>query len=124
MAWFRSSKEKWRCVDFMTLVPARAMEFEAGPRDGQVVILQPRYHGFLFGRFLQARVKGPKRFIRIPLEDRGSYLWRNMDGLRTVGELTAMFEREFSEDRQDAPRRVASFVYHMLENGFIRFSNI
>jgi len=124
MGLFNRGSSKWHGVDFMTLIPVRVLESEDGSRDGQIVVLQPRYPSGLLGRFLQPRLGPGKRFIRIPLEDRGSFLWRHADGKRSVGELAGLFAGEFAEDTREAPQRVATFLYHMLENGFIKFSNL
>jgi hypothetical protein len=124
MGWFNRGKSKWRGVDFMTLVPERALDHEAGSRAGQIVLLQPRYQGFPFGQLIQPRLKGAKRFIRIPLEDRGSLLWHHMDGQRTVGQLVLLVADHFEDDNDEVPQRVGAYLYYMFENGFIRFVNI
>jgi len=121
--WRRTSR-KWRGVDFMALVPVQACGWTEGDRPGQVVVLQPRFRSGLLGRFLQPRLKEGKKHLRIPLEDRGSFLWGLMDGRRTVGEMTVAFSGEFPEDTEQVPERVATYLYQMAENNLILFENM
>ena len=124
MHWFRKSSRRWRGVDFMGLVPVQACGWENGVTPGLVVILQPRFPSGLMARILQPRLRESKKFIRIPLEERGSFIWRQIDGKRTVGELTESFRRSFQEEEHEVPQRVATYLYQMAENNFIEFSNL
>jgi hypothetical protein len=120
---FRKTSRKWRGVDFMGLVPEHACGWERGDRPGQVVVLQPRFHKGVMGRFLQPRLKDNKKYLRIPLEERGSFLWGLMDGRRTVGELTETFRGQFPGEADQVPQRVATYLYQMADNQIIRFTN-
>jgi hypothetical protein len=124
MNLFKRTSRKWRGIDFMGLVPARTCDWVRGEKPGQIVVLQPRFQSGLLGRFLQPRLKESKRFVRIPLEERGSFLWAQMDGKRTVGDLTRAFQEEFENETDQVPERVATFLYQMADNNLIRFNNL
>ncbi len=123
MNLFRKTSRKWQGVDFMVLVPEKACGWAPGERWDQVIVLQPRFKSGLLGRFLQPRLKAEKMHFRIPLEERGSFLWNLMDGRRTVGELTEAFGREFPAEADQMPERVATYLYQMADNDLIRFVN-
>ena len=123
MNLFRRTSRKWRGVDFMGLVPVKACGWENGEKPGQVVVLQPRFKSGLMARFLQPRLNETKKYLRIPLEDRGSFLWCAMDGRRTVGELTEDFRDHFQEETSQVPQRVATYLYQMADNQLIEFVN-
>jgi hypothetical protein len=123
MNLFRRTSRKWRGVDFMTLVPVQACGWQPGQKPDQVVVLQPRFQAGFLSRFLQPRLKESKKFLRVPLEERGSYLWNLMDGHKTVGELTEAFHGEFRDENDQVPQRVATFLYQMVDNKLIEFSN-
>ena len=108
----------------MALVPQKACEWTEGRSPGQVVVLQPRFASGLLGRYLQPRLKGRRKFVRIPLEERGSFLWRRLDGKRTVGDLAGDFAREFPAEEKQVPERVATYLYQMHENNLISFVNL
>jgi hypothetical protein len=121
---FRKTSRKWRGVDFMGLVPQQVCGWEAGPKAGQVVVLQPRFQSGLMGRFLQPRLKEPKKYVRIPLEERGSFLWGLMDGHTTVGAMAEAFRAAFPGESDQVPQRVATYLYQMADNKLIRFVNL
>ena len=122
--FFRRNSRKWRGVDFMTLVPRPTCGATAGTSPDKVVVLQPRFSSGILGRFLQPRLKETKKFIRIPLEERGSFLWSRMDGRRTVGDLAVVFGENFPDDGASVPERVATYLYQMSENNLIEFVNL
>jgi hypothetical protein len=120
---FRKTSRKWRGVDFMGLVPEHACGSKSGGEPDQIVILQPRFQKGLLGRFLQPRLKENKKYLRIPLEERGSFLWGQIDGRRTVGQMTEAFRNEFPGEADQVPQRVATYLYQMADNRLIRFTN-
>lgn len=117
-------KKRWTGVDFSTLVAVPDVSCQVDPDSGKIVLLQPRYRDWFFGRILQPRLSGKKRYVRVPLESRGTFLWGLLDGQRTVGDLVLAFIEEFPAESQNAAERVAGFLYNMERNGFIRFSNL
>ncbi|MEN8005470.1 MAG: PqqD family protein [Candidatus Krumholzibacteriota bacterium] len=108
----------------MALVPQKACGWTQGNGPDQVVVLQPRFRAGLLGRYLQPRLKESKKFVRIPLEERGSYLWTLMDGKMTVGEMATAFGRDFPAENDQIPERVATYLYQMAENHLISFANL
>lgn len=123
MNLFLKTSRKWRGVDFMSLVPEHACGWETGVMPGQVVLLQPRFQKGLLGRYLQPRLKENKKYVRIPLEERGSFLWCQIDGERTVAQMTEAFRDEFPGEADQVPQRVATYLYQMADNQLIGFTN-
>lgn len=124
MKRLRWKSTRWQGVDFMALIPVRACGWVEADAPGRVVVLQPRYGTGLLGRFLQPRLTESKKYLRIPLEERGSYLWKLIDGTRTAGDLAAAFSEAFPEDVQQVPERVAAYLYQMSENKLIDYANL
>lgn len=116
--------KRWRGVDFAGLIPVQDAPSAEGSGDGQVVLLQPRYQGWLLSRLLQPRLPEDKKYLKVPLEARGSFLWRLMDGQRTVADLVAAFVAEFPDETDQAGERVAGYLYNLERNGFLKFSNL
>lgn len=125
----------WDGVDYLDLVPVRCVAFEerpaAGDAAGQVVLLVPRYRDPFWGRVLQPRLGPAKRFVRVPLEARGSALWRGMDGRATVRDLLPAAAAAAPADDQggagdegidadaDLARRVCLYLQALVDNGFV-----
>lgn len=125
--WPFKKRNRWAGVDFLTLIPEQAAtvaEVEPGATEESVVLLMPRFQGTLFESWLQPLVRRDKRTIRVPLEARGSFLWRHIDGRSTAADLVAAFVDAFPEDGSDAERRVCQYLYSLEQNRFIRFANL
>ena len=116
--------KRWKGVDFAHLVPVQDAPSTEGSDDGQVVLLQERYQGWLLSRLLQPRLPEDKKYLKVPLEARGSFLWSLMDGQRTVADLVTAFVTEFPDETNQAGERVAGYLYNLERNGFLRFSNL
>jgi hypothetical protein len=126
----RGGGSKWDDVDYLDLVPTRRVAFEERPDGGedadgmqvdlpQVVLLVPRYRDAVWGRILQPRLGPGKRFVRVPLEARGSALWRGMDGKATVRDLLTVAESAAPGDGEDLARRVCLYLQALVDNGFV-----
>jgi hypothetical protein len=86
------------------------------------VLLVPRYRDGLWGRLIQPRLGPAKRFVRVPLEARGSALWRAMDGQQSVRDLLATASAAAPGDEEDLARRVCLYVQNLADNGFVRLA--
>ncbi len=119
----RGGGSKWDDVDYLDLVPTHRVAFEERQADGLVVLLVPRYRDALWGRLLQPRLGPGKRFVRVPLEARGSALWRAMDGQACVRDLLPVAEAA-APDAGDGgidemARRVCLYLQALVDNGFV-----
>jgi len=123
MSFFNWKATDWAGVDYMQLIPVPRLEAECEPETGQVLILLPRYGDPILSRLLQPRLPANKRFIRVPLEQRGAFLWSLMDGQRSVADLAQAYGREFPEDKEDVPTRVSMYLHAMYDNKFISYVN-
>jgi hypothetical protein len=121
---FLGDKKRWQGVDFAGLVPRHCAPFESGDEAGRVVLLQPRYQGWLMGRLVQPRLPAHKKYLKVPLEERGSFLWALVDGQRTVADLVAAFVDAFPVEKEQAGERVAGYLYNLEVNGFLEFTNL
>ena len=104
-------------VNYLDLVPAHRVESES--TDEQVVLLMPRYRDWLWGRLVQPRLRGEKRFIRVPLDARGTWLWERIDGERNVGVLARGFREAFPEEEGNVEERVCQYVAALEGHGFL-----
>lgn len=124
MGLFGNRRSGLRDVDYMTLIPVQRQAAEVDGDAGRVTVLMPRYGDPVLGRLLQPRLPADKRFIRIPLEHRGAFLWRLIDGQRTVADLVRAYRERYPHDSEDAPNRVALFMQAMYENKFICYDKL
>ncbi len=125
ISWFfNRTARRFAGIDFMDLIPMPRVAHEIEPDDGRVFLLIPRYTDAVLGRLVQPRLSEEKKFIRLPLEDRGALMWPHMDGKTSVGDLVALLGASFEGDQQDIAERLSGYLYAMWENKFIKFSNL
>jgi hypothetical protein len=121
---FRRRRSPWQGVDIMDLVPRQNREYENDTEGGRVTLLIPRYEQWPFNRLIQPRLGPAKRHIRVPLDERGSFLWPLLDGKRRIRDLIPDFEGRFPADREDVPQRLGAYLYQMYSNRMIDFVNL
>jgi hypothetical protein len=115
---------RWGNIDYLDLVPARVVGHEPGAEPGKVRLLAPRFPGRLLGRLLQPRLRGDRRWVRVALDARGSWLWERIDGRTPVRDLVRGFAAAFPEDTEAAAERVCHYVEALVQNRFVRHVNI
>ncbi len=112
-------KTSMQGLNYLDFTPNRLVDSEPGDEAGRVVLFLPRYRDWLYGRLVQPLLKGDRRYIRVPLDARGSWIWGQVDGVCTVGDLARRFREEFPEDAQDVEHRMSLYVGALVDNGFI-----
>jgi len=106
-------------LNYLDFIPVHKVESVPGEESGRVVLSLPRYRDWFYGRLVQPHLKGDRRFIRVPLDARGSWIWGQIDGKCTVGDLARSFREAFPEDDQDVEHRMSLYVGALADNGFI-----
>lgn len=95
--------------------PARALEFRRR-EDGRVEVLRPKFGRGRLGRFVAARVRKPH--VSVHLDARGSFVWDQCDGERTVEEIAeALEQRDGPTD--DLRRRLVRFLVGLARQGMV-----
>ena len=108
----------------MELVPEPVYAAESDPASRRIVVLVPRFTDPIGRRLLQPRLGPGKRHIRVPLDERGTFLWELLDGCRPIAELSAAFEQRFPDDADQAATRVCAYLHELYERKFIRYLNL
>ncbi len=123
MRWLRFGKPRWQDVDLLTLVPRRSVDHARDESRNTAVLLVPRFQDRILGRWLQPRLRPEKRYLKVPLEHRGTFLWEHCDGTLTIAQLATRFREEFPDDDKQVETRICQFLYQMERNGFMEFTN-
>ena len=61
------------------------------------------------------------RISHIALDTMGSFIFRNIDGQRTVGAIAELVHREFGTDAEPLYSRLITYLQILRNNGFIRY---
>lgn len=96
--------------------PEQAVQAE---QDGElVVLLRPRFQHGPLARWLQPLLRRP--FLRVHLDEVGSFVWARCDGQSTVAEIAQALAERFGERVSPARDRLSLFLSQMLRGGLIR----
>jgi len=108
-------------VNLLELVPERTVQSETG-EDGLVTVLGPRFRTSLMKKLIGSRLKSP--YFRIKLDDVGSTVWENIDGVRNIGEIAGILRDRFGERIEPCNDRLAMFFTQLEMSRYIRYTNI
>lgn len=94
--------------------PERLVDAEVD-EDGAVTVLRPRFIKGPLARWLQPRLGRP--FYRVHLDEIGSFVWQQIDGQTTVGQIAQAMEQHFGERVDPAVDRLELFITHLVTGG-------
>jgi hypothetical protein len=102
------------------MVPRVLVPSELSPVGDTVQILRPRHpeHRRLH-RWLARHVFTRSRYLRFPLDRRGSRIWCLIDNRRTVDELVGEYLRYYPDDHRQVELRICRFLESLADHGFI-----
>jgi hypothetical protein len=104
----------------LDLIPEKNCSWEE-EADKTVTLLRPRFKT-AFLRKVAMRF-GRSEHFRIHLDEKGTGVWKWIDGERTVEEIGGKLEREKNETSQQAYERLAKFLLILQRNSFIRWKD-
>lgn len=99
----------------LAMVPRQAVPFEQGP-EGRVTLLRPKFVSPWLA-WLQHVLPHP--VFRVRVDDLGSFLWLQVDGRRTCGDLCQALRERFGDQAEPVQPRALTFLYQMLQGRFI-----
>ena len=102
--------------NILNLRPQRAVQWEEN-EDGTVILLTPKFENKLLVKYLLPRMKSKN--IKIKLDDVGSWVWRHIDGERTILQIGELMEHELAERAQPVYERLGLFMNMLLRRKFI-----
>lgn len=88
--------------------------------EGKVVIsfLQNHWIQNLFRKYFRLKIPLQKDIV---LDEKTSFIWKKIDGKRTVGEIFTMFNSHFGEeDSNDLEARFGTVIHHFLSQQWIK----
>jgi hypothetical protein len=108
-------------VNFLDLTPIRNYDHELD-EDELVVVLIPRFTGFLGSRILQPHLKHP--YMKMSLDELGSATWMLSDGKHTVRQICKELKQKFGDKIHPAEDRVTRFLSQLYLKKLILFNEI
>lgn len=117
----RKKEKRTPDVNLLELVPERIVGHETG-EDGIVTVHAPRFHNRILKRLIEPRLKRPHMMIR--LDEIGTAVWEQVDGIRNVAEIGAIMRERFGERIEPCHDRLAVFFTQLELSRFIHWRNL
>lgn len=107
--------------NFLDYIPRPNKLFETHENEkGHIEIVQEN-KGF-YNKIAQKLFKKP-RFSNIELDDMGSFIFRQMDGVKTVYEIGQNVKEEFGDEAEPLYERLSQFIKILHENHYVVYQN-
>lgn len=100
--------------EMLTRIPVRTVGWEEG-EEGRVVLLRPKFTSRRLA-WLQKRLSRP--YFRVRLDERGTFIWLALDGVRSAGEVCQAVREHFGEAAEPVEERTLAFLHHLASGGF------
>jgi len=92
-------------------------ELENGDIQFTYAIPLSRFFQALHRKFSRNRVVPPTK--RLQLDAMGSFVWKLLDGERSVGNIITLFAEEYKVSNQESEKAVTAFIKTLGQRGFI-----
>jgi hypothetical protein len=108
-------------TDWKQLIPERKMNWEINPENELVVIKKPKFKNSLLKKYLSPRLK--RADYSVKLDQVGSFVWMNIDGKCSFGEIGEKVKKEFGQSVEPVEDRLGQFINSLRRYNFIIFKN-
>ncbi len=118
---FFERRRVFKNANFLKLTPLRQEQHETD-NQGAVVVLIPKFRGWLSARLLQPLVRQP--YIKLSLDELGSATWLLCNGNNTVEDICSKLKVRFGDQIHPAEDRVTTFLSRLYKDKIITFREI
>jgi hypothetical protein len=99
----------------LEMVPTHNSAFEE--ENGRIIVLLPRKQNRLIARFLPQRLR--IRFFKLHLDEYGTYVWKEINGCKTVFEIAHDLKQHFGADIEPVYERLGLFINLLAQRRMI-----
>lgn len=115
---FSSRKNK---ENFLQFVPIPEVQYELDENNETITLLIPKFRNkFVVKYLLPNKLNKP---IPSTLDKFGSYVYKNLDGKRTIYEICELLKNKYGEEVEPVYERVSKFLGILYHHKLIKFKN-
>nr|MBP3598426.1 PqqD family protein [Eubacterium sp.] len=103
--------------NYLEYVPVHNPDFPWSEDSDELVTVHVKNKGVM-NRLAQKFLKKPK-ISQVHLDKYGSFIWKQIDGSRTVLEIAELADRQFGEELQPLYERLCTYVAQLEQVQFI-----
>lgn len=104
--------------NFLDFVPAISQKNTWDLNDGKVTISM-KHTGFY--NMLAQKVFHTPEISRIDLDEYGSFIWQQIDGKNSVGDIAIILKEKFGDDAEPLYDRIVMYMQILYNNKFITY---
>ena len=112
------AKQKENYLDY---IPKHNERFSWEEKENGIAVIKVPNTGF-FNRVAQLVFRRPK-FSYISLDEFGSFIWKQIDGVKTVYEIGQAVKAEFGDKAEPLYERLAKFITILRNNAYVVYVN-
>lgn len=113
----KKSKGEVNFLDFIPVI-CESQQYKED-EEGHIVVCIERKS--IYDRIARAIRKRTPKYSYFTLDDHGSFVWRQIDGVRSVYEIGKLVREEFGEDAEPLYERLSKFIQILWMNEFIQY---
>lgn len=106
--------------NYLDFVPVCAPGYTWKLNEKKLVEIEVQNTGF-YNRLAQKLFKRPK-VSYISLDEYGSFIWQQMDGKRTIYEISFLVKERYGEEAEPLLQRLTRFFQILYHNHYIGYS--
>jgi hypothetical protein len=107
-------------LNYLELTPFRILNHEV-EQNGLVTVLLPKFKNKFLASFVP---RNKSHYVSIHLDELGSAVWLEMDGIKKVGEIIDILTEQLGEKIHPADERITKFLTNLYQNKFIGFKEL
>lgn len=100
----RENQQQENLLDY---IPKHKVNWEKN-NDERIVLLVPKFQKPVLVKYVLPRLKHPN--MRVTLDDFGSFVWKHIDGVKTVHQIGAALYDHFGENVEPVFERLGMFI--------------
>lgn len=105
--------------NYLDYVPVHALKHSWTADDDGLVTVHMRHDG-VYDRIAQRFFHRPA-VSHIDLDEQGSFVWQQIDGERTVGQIAQAVKAQFGDQAEPLYDRLVQYMKILHNNGFIAY---
>ncbi len=108
--------------NFLDYVPKHNERFPFEEKENGRIEVRMQNRGLL-KKLTQVLIRKPK-YTYIELDEFGSFVWRQMDGRRTIYEIGTLVGERFGDKAEPLYERLSEYIKILRRNQFIVYKNL
>jgi hypothetical protein len=107
--------------NYLDYIPRPNRLFQTSENPAGRIVIRTEHRGFY--NFLAQKIFGKPRFSDIELDDFGTFVWKQMDGEKSIFEIGRAVKEAYGEKAEPLYERLSRFMKILHEQHYIVYEN-